>query len=224
MMCIFGAWLLAVREFLNSNSSHLKEKSVILVIMNMSSNKRFLTKAVLGLALLSVTVPASAYAMETAAWVPWFGDGNSTKSAIKNIKKLDIVYLFTYEVQSDGSLRNRVDYTDHDWKKLIDTARKNKTKVIPTLAWFDGDQIESVLSDDTARKQHIDVIAKMVKDNNFDGVNIDYEQKNKTSRDDFSLFLKELKAALGEKSLTCALEARTPPDSLYKDIPANLEY
>jgi spore germination protein YaaH len=202
----------------------LKEKDDILVNMSMNSNQRFLTKAVLGLALLSVTLPASAYAMDTAVWVPWFGGSNVTKSAIKNIKKIDIVYLFTYEVQSDGSLKNRANYTSGEWKKLIETAHKNKTKVIPTLAWFDGDQIEAVLSDDTARKQHIDGIASMVKDGNLDGVNIDYEQKNKTSRDDFSLFLRELKAALGEKSLTCALEARTPPDSLYKVIPDNLEY
>jgi len=190
----------------------------------MNKNQRFLAKATLSLMLLSVALPTSAYAMETAVWVPWFGGENVSKSAIKNIESIDTVYLFTYEVQTDGSLKNRADYKSKDWKKLIETARKNDVKVIPTLAWFDGEAIDAVLSNEVTRKQHVAAIAKMVKDNKVDGVNIDYEQKKKETREEFSLFLKELHEALKGKALTCALEARTPPDSLYKVIPEKIEY
>ena len=64
----------------------------------------------------------------------------------------------------------------------------------------------------------------MVKKYDFDGVNIDYEQKEKATKDDFSTFLKDLSGKLRKKDLTCALEARTPPDSLYRDVPKTIEY
>jgi spore germination protein YaaH len=204
----------------------LKEKDGILVIMNMNRVKNFLPSVALGLALAFMSMPHHAVAanMQTAAWVPWFGADGSTKSAIKNMDKIDILYLFVYEANSDGSIKNRIELTDKNWSSLINSARSHKTKVIPTIAWFDGDSIAEVLSDPAQRAAHEDVIVQMVKDNNFDGVNIDYEQKNKETKDNFSLFLKELNDKLADKVLTCALEARTPADSLYKTIPANLEY
>ena len=195
--------------------------------MYMNDFKYFLPKMVVGLLLLVFAVPASAYAMETATWIPWFGPNNGldgVKSATKNIKKIDTVYLFTVEGNSDGTLRQRVDFKDKSWQKFIKVARDNNVEVIPTVAWFDGDQIQAVLSDDTARAAHVAEIVKMVNDNNFDGVDIDYEQKNKESKDDFSAFIVDLKKALGTKILSCTLEARTPPDSLYKVVPATIEY
>ena len=195
--------------------------------MYMNDFKYILPKMVVGLFLLISAVPASAYAMETATWIPWFGANNGldgVKSATKNIKKIDTVYLFTVEGNSDGTLRQRVDFSDKNWQKFIKIARDNKVEVIPTVAWFDGDQIQAILSDDTTRAAHVAEIVKMVNENNFDGVDIDYEQKNKESKDDFSAFIVDLKKALGTKILSCTLEARTPPDSLYKVIPEKIEY
>ena len=38
------------------------------------------------------------------------------------------------------------------------------------------------------------------------------------------MFLKELKAELGNKILSCAIEARTPLNSLYRTIPLTINY
>jgi spore germination protein YaaH len=134
------------------------------------------------------------------------------------------VYPFVYEVSPDGSIINKVDFENGDWKDLVDAAKKHNVPVIPTIAWFDGEQIDAVLSDKTARKHHVDVIADIVEENDFAGVNIDYEGKKKETKNDFSSFLKELDSKLKGKTLTCALEARTPPDSLYKVVPEKIEY
>lgn len=195
--------------------------------MSMNSITRLLPKLVLGLALLFISIPASARAMETAVWVPWFGPDNGEQgieSAIDNIDKIDIVYLFVFEVNPDGSLKNRVDFNDPSWKKLIKTAKDNDVKVIPTIAWFDGEQIDQVLGSRSARRKHVAEIAAMVKKYDFDGVDIDYEQKKKETKADFSSFIKDLSGKLKNKDLACTLEARTPPDSLYTVVPEKIEY
>jgi spore germination protein YaaH len=202
----------------------VKEKSDILVLMNMKRAQKLAPAVVLGALSLFIGFPSSAAAMETATWVPWFGTEDGPKSAIKNIDKLDTVYLFTYEVQMNGTLANRADFEQKDWKKLIETARENDVDVIPTLMWFDGDRIHDVLGVRKERRRHIKEIVKMVEDGNFDGVNIDYEGKKKETRKHFSDFLKELDKELGDKKLTCAIEARTPPDSLYTEVPEKIEY
>ena len=175
-------------------------------------------------ALFIVSVPTSASAMEVGAWVPWFGGDAGVKAAIERIDKIDVVYPFVYEIASDGAVVNRANFDDGHWEELFNQAKEHDVKVIPTLAWFDGEQINTVLSDKTARKNHIEAIVSMVESNDFDGVNIDYEQKKAETKNDFSAFLKELDSKLGDKMLTCAIEARTPPESLYKEVPKDIKY
>ncbi|MEK7462452.1 MAG: glycosyl hydrolase family 18 protein [Patescibacteria group bacterium] len=195
--------------------------------MSMKKLKSALLQTLFAFALLFISLPSFAQAAETAAWVPWFGlnaGADGAKSAIENIEKLDVIYLFVYETRPDGSLYLRADLKADYWQDLIETAHDNDVKVIPTIAWFDGEQIHKVLSDRGDRRKQVSEIVKMVKDGGFDGVNIDYEGKKKETKDDFSAFLKDLNKKLKDKSLTCALEARTPPESLYKVVPAKVEY
>jgi spore germination protein YaaH len=84
--------------------------------------------------------------------------------------------------------------------------------------------MQTVLSNPVLRQAHIAAIAKMVKEGRYDGVDIDYEGKKAETKVYFSLFLKELKDAIGKKSLVCTIEPRTPPSSLYREIPAVINY
>lgn len=161
---------------------------------------------------------------EVAAWIPWWSEEAGAESALKNIRDVDIIYPFVYEVQPDGTLKNRVDFDEKHWKDLFKKADRRKVDIMPTVMWFDGAAIDAVLSDTRARKAHIELIVAMVKANNFAGVNIDYESKLSKTKDNFSLFLKELKAALGRRDLSCTVEARTPADSRWKEVPAVIEY
>jgi spore germination protein YaaH len=161
---------------------------------------------------------------EVAGWVPWWTEEGGTASALEHIKDFDVIYPFVFEVDADGTIKNKVDFGEKNWKTLFKVADKNKVDVIPTIAWFDGDAIHTVLSNDKSRKNHVNQIVKMVKKYKFDGVNIDYESKLGETIDYYSKFLEELNDALGSRKLTCTIEARTPPESRWRVVPDEIKY
>jgi spore germination protein YaaH len=140
------------------------------------------------------------------------------------MSQLTEVNPFGYIVKQDGSLSDAAGIGKGDWDTMIKAAKAKKVRVIPTVMWSDTNAISDILGDKKKRSAHIDNIVKMVNDNNFDGVDIDYEGKRASDRDNYSAFLKELYTKMGKKWVMCTTEARTPPDSLYKTIPKTLEY
>jgi len=164
--------------------------------------------------------------LEVSGWIPYWADSKGIKDATKHIKDIDIVFPFAYTLVSDGSIKDNASLSDSEWKKFIKLARKNKVEVIPTIMTSDGGTVHAILSNDKLRKAHIEKIMKEVKRHDFDGIDIDYEGKLSSTIDHFSEFLEELKEELDDegKLLTCTVEARTPPDSLYKNVPAVIEY
>lgn len=193
---------------------------------------RFFKTTLLGALLcslvLSVAFPYSAFAktnaLEVSGWIPYWRDTQGMKDAKKHLRDLDAVYPFVFTVTTTGSLRDQGGLGDSDWKAFIKDARKKSVAIIPTVMWSDGDAMQTVLTSTTSRTAHISEITKMVKDGGYDGVDIDYEGKKSDTKDAFSFFLKELKTALGTKTLVCTIEPRTPPDSLYRTIPDTIKY
>ncbi len=178
--------------------------------------------SLLGFLLLPGVAHAS---VNTAAvWIPWWAEESGTKSALTHIRDIDEIHPFVFTVQADGSLKNNVDFADVHWEALFNKAARRHVDIIPTVAWFDGEEINTVLSDKTTRKKHIDALVSMVKKYHFDGVEIDYESKLAETIDEYSLFLKELDNALGSKDLVCTVEARTPPEDRWHEVPSAPTY
>lgn len=174
--------------------------------------------------LPSFTYASTSSDFEVAGWVPYWRDAQGIKDAKKHLTDIDVVYPFAFTVTSTGELRDQAGLSEKDWKAFVKIAQKKNVEIIPTVMSSDGANIHALLSSTSTRAAHIKEIVAMVKTGKFDGVGIDYESKDAETINYFSLFLKELKAALGDKVLTCAIEARTPPDSLYKEIPAVITY
>lgn len=162
--------------------------------------------------------------MTVAGWIPYWQDTLGIKSAKKNINTLDIAFPFAFTVKQNGTLHDNADLDESKWKKFFRDAEKKDVAIIPTVMTADGALVHTLLSDPAKRAAHINALVEMVEDGDFDGVDIDYESKKSETKDYFSLFLKELNAALGDKMLTCTVEARTPPASLYKNPPAVIDY
>jgi spore germination protein YaaH len=162
--------------------------------------------------------------IEISGWIPYWRTATGTADVLPRLSQLTEVNPFGYTVKKDGSLFDAAKIKDGAWDALIKQAKAKKVRVIPTVMWSDTDSIDTILSDPKLRSKHVDAIVAMVIENNFDGVDIDYEGKRASNRDDYSAFLKELYTKMGKKWVMCTIEARTPPDSLYKVIPADLEY
>lgn len=167
---------------------------------------------------------APADELEIAGWLPYWRAEESTRDARRNIEDIDTLHPFVFIAQKDGTIKDQGDLDARHWERLFDDARDESVEIIPTVMWSDGAATHAVLSDSKLRKKHIEEIVEMVEDGDYDGVDIDYEAKLSATKDFYSRFLKELKDELGDKILTCTVEARTPPSSLYKNPPATIEY
>lgn len=180
------------------------------------------------LCLMSLLVPYGVFAAENltvSGWIPYWRDSEGIQDAKKHSALIDTVYPFAYTVKSDGSIVDQAGLGKKDWISFVKFARGKGIEIIPTVMWSDGENIHTVLSNPTSRAYHIEVIAHMVEKGKYDGVDIDYESKKSETIDSFSAFLRELKVALGSKKiLSCTIEARTPPASLYREVPEVISY
>jgi spore germination protein YaaH len=162
--------------------------------------------------------------LEIAAWIPYWRKATGTPEAILHISALKEISPFGYTVKKDGTLFDAMKINEDPWPALIAAARAKKVKIIPTVMWSNGDTIDAILRNPKARAGHIKAIVDMVKSNNFDGVDIDYEGKKAETKKYFSIFLRDLYKALGNKFLSCTIEARTPTDSRFNVIPKDIQY
>ena len=193
-------------------------------------NKNLFLKCIVATGILSLFLmlyPNVSFASETvevSGWIPYWRGEQGVKDAIKHLDQIDVLFPFAYTVRTDGTLNDLAGLDKKNWQTLFKTARKKDVKIIPTVMMSDPDLSFGVLSDAKKRAAHVKNIATMVKNGKYDGVDIDYEGKRASSRIYFSLFLIELKLALGDKSLSCTIESRTPPESVYNTRPTTIEY
>lgn len=170
----------------------------------------------------------AAQPFEISGWIPYWRAATGTADVLPRMRSLTAIMPFGYIVQNDGSLydafKMSATSSTSTSATLIAAARANKVKMIPTVMWSNGAAIERILSSGPSRRALEDDIAALVKEHDFDGINIDFENKTAKTRPYFSLFLKGLYARMGKKWVYCSIEARTPPSSAFAVQPAKLEY
>ncbi|MBI4085774.1 MAG: hypothetical protein HY433_00840 [Candidatus Liptonbacteria bacterium] len=156
-----------------------------------------------------------------AGWLPFWKKQSGALDIALNLGKLNEISPFSYEVNPDGTLRDVLKINDGFWPGWLAAARDLNVKILPTVALFDGKAIHKLFSNKKLRIAHEDAIAKLVKDKNFDGIDIDYEGKLAETKPYFSLFVEGLALRLHPKKklLSCTIEARTPLTSRLGGVP-----
>lgn len=178
--------------------------------------------------LLATFLPwkAEADQLVYSAWIPYWKKTTGIAETKANLSKLKEISPFSYTVSKTGDLVDTLKINEEPWTSLFKEARLKKVKILPSILWSDSLAIDQVLSNSSLRQSHLTKIMSQVTTRNFDGIDIDYENKFASTSPAFSAFIKDLSVELHKKNktLSCTIEARTPPSSRFLVIPAVLEY
>jgi len=190
-------------------------------------NRRTLTVcAVVILGVVPLLALAAGSTFSYAGWLPFWKQQSGAFDTALNLEKLSEISPFSYEVSPNGTLRDVLKINEGLWPAWLSAARDLHVKVVPTIAWFNGTAIHALLSNKKSRLAHEDRIAKLVRDQKFDGIDIDYESKLDETNPYFSLLIEGLALRLHpqKKILSCTIESRTPLSSLYDVVPKDITY
>lgn len=184
-------------------------------------------------AILSFVLPSGVFAqtnssLEISGWIPYWRSKLGVESILPHLDIFTEVNPFMYTVKQDGTLYQASSLSNDEWVLLRARAKESGVRFVPAVMWANADAMDEIFRDTDKRKAHISSIIKEVFGNGADGIDIDYEGKYARTRPYFSLFLRDLKEAIGyNKWITCTIEARTPLDSRYsspESIPKDIEY
>lgn len=179
------------------------------------------TQAALGLTssggTTAPTTGGSVGTFEYSGWIPYWRTELGTKDAMEHLDQLTEINPFVYIVQNDGSIKDAADVSQSAWQDLLKAAKAKKVRVVPTVMWSNREAMYRILSDTRERIALEDRIVKLVNDNGYDGIDIDFENKSYETGPYFSTFLKGLYQRMGQKWVMCTIEARTPLSSLYNE-------
>ncbi|HUX36228.1 MAG TPA: glycosyl hydrolase family 18 protein [Candidatus Paceibacterota bacterium] len=173
--------------------------------------------------LITVSIiPPSAQAAPFyyAGWLPFWKKQSGAQDISNNLYKFQELSPFSYEIKN-GAIVDDLKLTEGFWPAWLSAIHDAGVKNIPTIAWFDGQGIQNLLSNKSKRIAQEDAIAKLVKTMGFDGIDIDYEGKLPETKQYFSTFIYGLAIRLHPmgKILSCTLESRTPLTSLLGGVP-----
>lgn len=159
-------------------------------------------------ALFAFAIPAHAYRI--AVWVPAW-DPNAVTIMQAQAGKVDESNPGWYVLAADGGVAKNWGAEDPNLRAAL-----SGTALVPTIknyvnGGFDSALVARVISTPTGREQHAEALTRLVVENAFDGIDIDYELVPTSSRDHFTAFIQLLSTKLhgAGKVLSVTLAAKT---------------
>jgi hypothetical protein len=126
------------------------------------------------------------------AWVPYWQSQPGQEDIALHLDSMNEVSPFSYEIGAGGSLIDDMNINNGSWDGWFSAIKDLNVKVIPTIADFQTNAIYNLLSNTRSRQAEEDNIAALVKAQNFDGIDIDFEAMSPATRPYYSLFIQGL--------------------------------
>lgn len=138
-----------------------------------------------------VTATAQPKEFQFSAWIPSWGSASALSSLKNNLGSFEYSSISPvwYELKEDGSLANRYSANRNELENWL---RDKQVSIIPAVACFDHEIMTKVLQDPEHFERQINELVKRVLDNNYDGIDLDYESTKLSDKDKYFEFLSEL--------------------------------
>jgi spore germination protein YaaH len=196
------------------------------------NKKKLIISLLIAAALVPVGVFAATAVKKAKApftygvWIPYWQSQAGEESVSVNLDKLNEISPFSYQIGSGGALIDSLGLDNGSWNAWLSSSYELGIKVIPTIADFNPTAIYNLLSNTKSRQSEENQISALAKAQNFNGIDIDFEDMDPDTQPYYSLFIEGLASRLHaqNKLLTCTVIARTPPDELYQTIPDDIVY
>ena len=162
-------------------------------------------------------------------WVPYWDQPRAMSSYQQHHDKITHVSFFWYYLDDNGDVK-KYRYADTNLNHIAQVHNNNdKAYAIianlpdlnpddPNGGWK-RDRVRAMMESDTGRNKHIDDLVRLAVDNNFDGINIDYENLRRDDRALYTDFVAQLSGSLNDagKDLALALHPKTTEFSPAED-------
>ena len=163
---------------------------------------------VIALALFAFAVPA--HALRMSAWVPSW-DTNALEVMRVQAGNLDETNPGWYTLAPGGGITKNYKAEDPGMRAAL-----TGTQLVPTIknyvnGGFDGAMVATIVGDATLREKHAEALTQLVVDQNFAGIDVDYESVPTTARANFSAFIELLAGKLhaSNRVLSVTVHAKT---------------
>jgi spore germination protein YaaH len=178
------------------------DKQVEAFAESIQYSSRFTQEPRLGREYFDSLSPA-AKQVKMNAWIPSWAMNSGLKSLESKKEMFETVSPVYYEMASDGKLN----VNKNGLEKLKSITQGTSIKIIPSVAGFEAGPLSTVLNDQEKYDRQIDFLIKEVDDNNFDGLDIDYEAIFLKDKEKFYSFMERLSTAMKSrgKMLTIAV-------------------
>lgn len=143
-------------------------------------------------------------------WIPYWDQELALNTLESNPDVFTSLSPAWYTFETDGTLLVKGGYNND---LILSTITEESIPIIPSISNSSATELSVILNDPELLNTHIDEIVSFVVSNNFDGVDIDYEEINGSDREAFSSFIKELATRLHnhDKLLSIAILWKNEP-------------
>lgn len=151
-------------------------------------------------------------------WIPNWASGDGLASVKANSNILDCISPVLYEATSDGSLTN---ISPRNLNEIIAAAKASNIKIYPTITLFDHEIFTTILQSEENYQRHIEQLMNIVSNDNFDGIDLDYESTKYSDNEQYRRMIIELSTRLHaqNKELVVTVLSKWGDDIEYKSLP-----